>query len=597
MLPLKRLAACITLAGAALAAPAPSVRPDLGETRKLQKLLDAYWEAYLLRNPIMATAIGDNRYNDRFPNTLSAKARAEEKAWLQAWLKRLGSLHRERLQGQDRLSLDILRRSLEEDLEGTRFPEHLLPMNQIGSVPLFFAQLGAGQSLQPFVTAKDYDAFLGRCNGFVIWVDQAIQNLREGMAKGVVQPRVLMEKVVPQLDALTVEDPTQSLFWKPIAAFPETVQAADREQLSARYRKVIGSRVLPAYRRLRDFIRDTYLPACRETVGWQALPNGQAWYALQVKVMTTTQLPPATIHELGLKEVTRILREMDDVRRQVGFAGDLPAFFKDLNSNPKFYFTTEADLLKGYRNLQAKVNTLLPKQFDVFPKADYEVRPVEPFRAEASAGGSYQPGTPDGARQGIFYVNTFNLKAQPIFGMETLSLHEASPGHHFQISISQEVQDLPKFRRFVPYNAYAEGWALYSESLGKELGLFTDPYQWYGRLADEQLRAMRLVVDTGLHSKGWTREQAIRFMRENSSMADTDIVAEVERYIAWPGQALGYKLGQFAIRDLRTEAEQALGAKFDVRSFHRQILVDGALPLDVLQTKIREWIAKEKAKS
>ena len=591
--------AAVLLMGLSLGAVSPpaSHQPAaVSESKKLQKLLDAYWEAFLVRSPITATAIGDNRYNDRLPDTLSPKARAEEKAWTKQWLHRLETVKRAQLQGQDRLSFDILRRNLQEDLEATRFPAHLVPLNQAGSVPMFFAQLGGGRSIQPFVTAKDYDAFLRRSEGFIAWMDQAVLNMREGARKGVVQPRVAMEKVVPQLDAMLVDDPTKSVFWGPITAFPETLSTADRERLTAAYRTAIRTRIVPAYRRLRDFIRDTYLPACRDTVGLQALPDGLAWYAHMVKVMTTTELDPATIHDLGLKEVTRILGEMDAVRRGVGFEGDLQAFFKDLNTNPKFYFTSEADLLKGYRDLQVKVNGLLPKLFEIFPKADYEVRPVEAFRAESSAGGSYEAGTPDGRRRGIFYVNTFNLGAQPIFGMETLSLHEASPGHHFQISIAQEVEGLPKFRRFGGYNAYAEGWALYSESLGKELGLFTDPYQWYGRLADEQLRAMRLVVDTGLHSKGWTRDQAIRYMRENSSMAETDIVSEVERYIVWPGQALGYKLGQFAIRDLRTEAERALGPRFDIRAFHLQVLVDGGLPLDVLTTKIQEWIAQQKAR-
>lgn len=593
------LAAALLVAGLPLGAAvksAPVHSVAVSESVKLKHLLDAYWEAYLLRNPITATAIGDNRYNDRFPDSLSAEARAQEKAWTQQWLHRLETVKRTHLKGQDRLSFDILRRSLQEDLEAFRFPAHLVPINQAGSVPMFFAQLGGGRSIQPFATTKDYDAFLRRSEGFITWMDQSILNMREGIQKGVVQPRVAMEKVVPQLDAMLVEDPTKSVFWSPIAAFPEALSAADRERLRAAYLTAIRTRIVPAYRRLRDFIRDSYLPACRDSVGLQALPDGQAWYAHQVKVMTTTKLDPATIHELGLKEVSRILGEMEAVRRQVGFEGDLQAFFKDLNTNPKFYFTSEADLLKGYCDLQVKVNGLLPRLFEIFPKADYEVRPVEAFRAESSAGGSYEAGTPDGRRRGIFYVNTFNLGAQPIFGMETLSLHEASPGHHFQISIAQEVENLPKFRRFGGYNAYAEGWALYAESLGKELGLFTDPYQWYGRLADEQLRAMRLVVDTGLHSKGWTREQAIRYMRENSSMADTDIVSEVERYIVWPGQALGYKLGQFAIRDLRREAEQTLGPRFDLRAFHRQVLVDGSLPLDVLETKIREWIAREKAR-
>lgn len=576
---------------------APAPKPTPTEGQKLKALLDAFWEESLQRNPVQATALGDGRYNDRFPNTLTAAWRGEDKALTEKWLKELKALDRAKLAGQDLLSRDILIRDLEEGLEGLRFPGHLLPINQSGSVATFFAQLGSGQGFQPFRTAKDYADWLKRAEGVMAWMDQAILNMREGMAKGVVQPKVAMVKVVPQLSSLIAEDPEKSVFWGPVAALPKTnLPAAEQARITAEYRAAITGRINPAYRRLRDFIQKEYLPACRDSVGYGALPDGQAWYAFRVKAMTTTDLDPATIHEIGVKEVKRILGEMEVVRNQVGFKGDLAAFFRHLDSDPKFYFSKADDLLTGYRDLQKQIDALLPKLFDVFPKANYEVRAVEAFRAESAAGGSYEAGSPDGKRPGIFYANTFNLKAQPKFGMETLSLHEASPGHHFQISIAQEVEGLPMFRRFGGYNAYQEGWALYAESLGKELGVFTDPYQWYGRLSDEQLRAMRLVVDTGLHSKGWTREQAIRFMRENSSMAESDVISEVERYIVWPGQALGYKLGQFAIRDLRTEAEAALGRKFDVRAFHRQVLIDGALPLDVLKVKLRAWIAAEKAK-
>ncbi len=580
---------------APLAAQVPPAQPLEGQ--KLKALLEAFWEESLQRNPLQATALGDDRFNDRFPNTLSPAWRAEDKALAEKWLKALEALDRTKLAGQDRLSRDILVRDLKEGLESLRFPSHLIPLNQAGSMATFFAQLGSGQGFQPFRNAKDYADWLKRAEGVMVWMDQAIVNMREGMAKGVVQPKVAMVKVVPQLTALISEDPEKSVFWGPVAALPKTgLPAAEQARITAEYRAAITGRINPAYRRLRDFIQKDYLPACRDTVGYGALPDGQAWYAYQVKAMTTTELDPATIHAIGMKEVKRILGEMEQVRQQVGFKGDLPAFFRHLDSDPQFYYTKADDLLNGYRDLQKKIDALLPKLFDVAPKENYEVRAVEAFRAESSAGGSYEAGSPDGKRPGIFYCNTFNLKAQPKFGMETLSLHEASPGHHFQVSIAQEVEGLPAFRRFGGYNAYQEGWALYAESLGKELGLFTDPYQWYGRLSDEQLRAMRLVVDTGLHAKGWTREQAIRFMRENSSMAESDVVSEVERYIVWPGQALGYKLGQFAIRDLRTEAEQALGKKFDVKAFHRQVLIDGALPLDVLKAKLRAWISAERAK-
>jgi uncharacterized protein (DUF885 family) len=579
----------IVLASGAQAAPT--------ESEKLAKLLDEYWEESLVLNPITATAIGDPRYNDRFPNSLSREFIAETKAFDERWLSRLKTVDREALAGQDRLSYDILKRDLEEDLEGFRFPGELLPINQFGGVPSFFAQLGSGKSIQPFKTVKDYEDFLKRADGIVAWMDQAAVNMREGVKRGVVQPKIVMQKVLPQLEKLLVEPPEKSIFWGPIENMPKELGEADRARLSDAYRAAIKDKWLPAYRRLHGFIRDEYLPKCRDTVGLAALPDGAAWSGYRVKASTTTDLRAEAIHEMGLEEVARILGEMDAVRRQVKFQGDLKAFFRHLEADERYYFKDEAAVLAAYRDAQRRIDAVLPKLFDVFPKANYEVRPVEAFRAQSAAGASYMAGTPDGARPGVFYINTFNLKAQPNFIVETLSIHEASPGHHFQISIAQEVKDLPMFRRFGGYTAYSEGWALYAESLGKELGLFSDPYQWYGRLSDEQLRAMRLVVDTGLHHKGWSREQAIKYMLDNSSMAESDVVAEVERYIVIPGQALGYKIGQFAIRDLRNEAERELGPKFDLRAFHRQVLIDGALPMEVLRTKIREWIQAQKRRA
>ncbi len=585
------LAAALAAGCAAGQKPAASDEPA-----RLARLADQYWEDVLVLNPIQATATGDDRYDDQLPNFYAPEYRARVKAHVEKYLAALGTFDRARLAGQDRLSYDVLRHDLEDAREGLRFPDWLTPVNQFFSAPNFFALLASGKSIQPFRTVKDYDAFLGRMAKAPALFDQAIANMREGIAAGVVQPRPVMEKVVPQLDALLADPSEKSTFWGEIAAMPASIPAADRERLTAAYRARLVDDVLPAYRRLRDFVRDEYVPRCRDTVGYAALPDGRAWYAHLVKSSTTTDLTPDQIHDIGLAEVTRIRSEMQAVAKQVGFQGDLPAFFKWLREDPRFYYTNPDDLLAGYRELQKKVNALLPREFDVFPKTDYEIRAVEAFRAKSMSGAQYMAGTPDGKRPGVFYVNTYDLKAQPKYGMETLSLHEASPGHHFQGSIAQEVTHVPKFRRFNGYVAYDEGWALYAESIGKELGVFTDPFQYYGRLSDELLRAMRLVVDTGIHAKGWTREQAIRYMLDTSSMAESDVVAEVERYIAVPAQALGYKVGQLAITELRHEAERALGPRFDVKAFHRQVLVDGALPLDVLRTKIREWIAAEKAR-
>jgi len=567
------------------------------ESGRLASLLDAYWEESLQRGPVGATAIGDLRYNDQFPNSIGPDFIASGKASTRHWLKALDAIARNQLKGQDRLSFDILHRDLEESIASERFPDELIPINQFGGVPGLLAQLSSGNSLQPFKTVKHYDDFLARADHMLEWIEQAIVNMREGMKRGVVQPRAVMQKVLPQLAELIKDEPSKSVFWGAAAAIPASFDASERERVEAAYRTAIGERWQPALRRLHDFIRDEYLPQCRDSVSLAALPDGAAWYAFRVKAMTTTDLEPEAIHQLGLSEVARILGEMDAVRREVKFEGDLKAFFKHLANDDRFYFKSEAEVIAAYQDVQKRIDAQLPKLFDIFPKANYEVRPVEAFRAASAAGASYQSASPDGSRPGVFYINTHNLRAQPNFIVETLSIHEASPGHHFQGSIAQEVQGLPAFRRFgTSYVAYSEGWALYAESLGKELGLFTDPYQWYGRLSDEQLRAMRLVVDTGLHHKGWTREQAIQYMLDNSSMAESDVVSEVERYIVIAGQALGYKIGQFAIRELREEAEKALGERFDVKAFHRQVLVDGALPMDVLRAKIREWIVAEQAR-
>jgi uncharacterized protein (DUF885 family) len=471
------------------------------------------------------------------------------------------------------------------------------PISQISGLPSFLAQMGTGQSIQPFHTTKDYDDWLKRLALAVPTFDGNIANMRAGLKAGVTQPRAVMDKVLPQLTALAVADPEKSLFWEPIKNFPEAVPAADRERITAAMRQLLATKVLPAYARLQAFVRDEYCPKARASTAWSALPDGKAWYAYRVEQSTTLKLTADEIHAIGLKEVARILGEMEGVRQQVGFQGDLKAFFKYLQDDPKFYFTKPEDLLAGYRELQKKINGLTPKLFDIAPKADYEVKEVEAFRAESAAGGSYQEPAADGSRPGVFYVNTFNLKAQPIFGMETLSLHEASPGHHFQISIAQEDATLPAFRRFGShYTAYVEGWALYSESLGKELGLFTDPYQWYGRLSDEQLRAMRLVVDTGLHAKGWTREQAIRYFVEECGQSEGGATNEVLRYMVWPGQALGYKIGELAILDLRAKAEKRLGKRFDLRAFHDAILEEGPLPLSMLRQRMDAWIDAQDGK-
>ncbi len=580
-------------AATATAVNAAAETEDSAETAsaRLASLVEAYFEENLELNPVSATFIGDSRYNDRLGNSIGPEHRAAQLAMERRFLEAAAEIDGDALEDQDLLTLEVFMLGRREAIEGSEFPAYLLPINQMFSMPSLMAMLGSGRSAQPFATVTDYDNFLGRIDDFTVWVDQAIANMREGVEKGVVQPRVIMEKVLPQLAAHVVDEPEQSLFWGPVAAMPEGFSEEDRVRLTAAYRDAIAAQIVPAYSRLDDFIESEYMPHTRESVAWAELPDGADWYAYRARVSTTTTLSAREIHELGLAEVARIRSEMEQVRDTVGFEGDLAAFFEYLKTDDAFYYDNAEDLLDGYRDLKNRIDALLPALFSDFPAADYEIREVEAFRAQSSAGASYQRPAPDGSRPGIFYVNTHNLRAQPKYGMETLSLHEASPGHHFQISIQQELTDLPRFRRFGGYTAYVEGWALYAESLGRELGLFTDPYQYYGKLNDEQLRAMRLVVDTGLHTEGWSREQAIAFMLENSSLAESDVVAEVERYIAIPGQALSYKIGQIKILELRARAEQKLGEKFDVKAFHSMVLRGGALPMAVLEARTERWIA------
>jgi uncharacterized protein (DUF885 family) len=417
----------------------------------------------------------------------------------------------------------------------------------------------------------------------------------EGIASKVVLPRILVERTIPQLEAQLVNKAEDSLFYAPINQFPNSFSEQDKQALTIEYTALINDKLLPALNDLTTYFQEIYLPVARSSDGWWGLPNGKVWYQHLANSHTTTTMAVDEIHQVGLAEVARILSEMDKVREQVGFDGDLQAFFASLSSEPQYFFSDRQGLIDGYMTLKDKINIELPKYFNVMPKADYVVKPVERFREESAAGASYESPAVDGSRPGVFYINTFNLKAQPKWGMTTLSLHEAAPGHHFQIAIKQELSGIPEFQRFGGYTAFEEGWALYAEYLGIEMGLFADPYQYFGKLSDEMLRAMRLVVDTGLHAKGWSREQAIQYMKDNSPMAESDIIAEVERYMAIPGQALSYKVGQLKILALRAEAEAALGDKFDLKGFHDQILTSGSLPMAVMEQKIHDWIEVKKA--
>ena len=463
--------------------------------------------------------------------------------------------------------------------------------------PNFFAQMGSGTNIQPFKTVQDYDNFLSRIDGFVVWMDQAITNMREGIGQKIVRPRVLMERTLPQLAAHIVDDVEQSIFYRPVKTFPEGFAQADQDRLTTAYRKAIAGKLVPAYRRVRDFIKDEYLANAQAAAGMNALPGGVAWYTYLVRRTTTTDLTPAQIHEIGLAEVRRIHGEIEKVMKTVNFDGDRKAFFKFVQQDPQFFYSTREQLLDGYEALREQVNTGAARLFALMPKAGYEIRRIEEFREKSAAGASYQRPSADGSRPGIFYVNTYQVDSRPIWSMESLFLHEAVPGHHFQIALQQEMEDLPRFRRFGGNTAYVEGWALYAEGLGKELGVYTDPYQYFGALNAELWRAVRLVVDTGLHYKGWTRQQVLDYMYANAATPEVRAVAEAERYMAIPSQALAYKVGQLRIRGLRKLAAAELGEAFDIKDFHAQILKDGALPLGVLEAKIKRWIENNQAVS
>ncbi|WP_396616995.1 DUF885 domain-containing protein [Lysobacter soli] len=600
------LALSVTAAIAGCSKPAPDTaatdKPAAAQTAQtaqaradqLNKLYVEFWDAYLKRNPVLATFTGDTRYNAELPDFGSQQYRDESKKFLQDWLAKVEGVGSEGLTGQDLLNYEIFTKDAKDQIDSFQFPAWMTPVNQMDSTASLAVQFGSGGGAQPFKTVQDYDNWLARGARIPVLFDTEIANMKQGIAAGVVQPKVLMEKVVPQLDALIKDKPEDTLFWGPITNIPKEFSDADKTRLTDAYRKMIAEQLMPAYKKLRAFVNDEYLPKTRDTFGLDKLPNGQAWYAFNAKQSTTTDLTPAQIHQIGLDEVARIHGEMQKVMTEVRFKGSLQDFFKYVQTDKKFEFKSQDELLKYYRGLEAKINEKIPTQFSVIPKSPFEIRPVEPFREKSAAGGQYYPPSEDGTRPGIFYVNTYDLPSRKIWDAEDLYLHEAIPGHHFQIATQIELKDMPAFRRWSIQSAFAEGWGLYAESLGKDLGVYTDPYSYFGYLQNELWRAIRLVTDTGLHSKGWTRDQVISYMKENSAVSDTTAIAEAERYIAWPGQALAYKIGELKIKELRAKAEKELGAKFDVREFHNEVLKDGAVPLAVLEQKIDRWIASKK---
>ncbi len=595
---MRSLALALALAAPILTVPTVAVAQTaptaLTTAQQLRKLFNDSDEASLKRNPLSALFRGDLRYADRLGDFGTEASFNAERAAGEADLKALRAIPRASLSATDRIAYDVFEAQTLDGLKGLT-PEILAltkvrPINHFFGFHTFYPTFASGKGAAPFKTVVDYDNNLKRHKEFVQLIDRSVLRFREGMGSGVVETKLTIRNVIDQLDAQLKQTPEESPYYAPAKAIPETFGAADKARIPGEYRTAIADGIFPSYRRLRAFLNDEYLAAAREEVGLSGMKGGNVLYQQLIESTTTLPLKPDAIHNLGLSEVARIRTAMEGVKTEVGFKGTLNEFFEHLRTDPKLKPASREGLTDGYYAIGKKVDAVIGTYFSTIPKTKLEIRPYEPFREKFEAGGSYEQGTPDAKRPGVFYFNAYDLPSRTTPGMTTLYLHEGAPGHHFQISLAQENADLPPFMRFGGNTAYVEGWALYAETLGYKMGFYKDPYQRFGTLSDEMLRAMRLVVDTGLHSKGWGRDKSIAYMLANSDMGKTDATAEVERYIAIPTQALAYKIGAMTIQRLRADAEKKLGRKFDVRRFHAQVLMTGALPLTVLERKINDWV-------
>jgi len=584
-------------AGAAAVQPAvqtaPAAAVDTAQARALNKLADAYYDAVARFDPVAASESGDNRFAGQIGMTIAPKNRAAQFALYKGYLKRLHAIRRDALPQRDQTSYDILDYELATALRFEPFPEHLLPINQMDSMPVTLANYASGQGAQPLATVKDYQAYLSRLEQLGPWIEQAIVNMREGMQRGVVLPKALVVSMLPQFKQLAYGGAESSIYYTPIKNFPASFSDADKKKLTAAYKRVLDGKLSVPVTKLAVFLETEYLPASRASTGWNALPQGEAWYKVRVASQTTTDLTPEQIHQTGLKEVARIQGEYARIGPQMGYTGPAPGLPTWVSEQAKYKpFKTEGEIIDVYRKLNAQLQTKLPALFSLRPKTPLDLR-LEPELSRATASDHYTPPAVDGSRPGVFWSVVNDPAQYGSTGMVTLFLHEGQPGHHFHIALMQEL-DLPNFRKFGGNNAFTEGWALYAETLGREMGLFDKPEDYFGHLNDEMLRAVRLVVDTGMHAKGWTREQSIQYMRETLGYPESIARSETERYMAWPGQALGYKIGALKIQELRARAEKALGSKFSLPEFHKIVLGEGTLPLALLEKKVDRWIAEPK---
>jgi uncharacterized protein (DUF885 family) len=579
--------------------PPPPAATAETEHEKMFALFKASDEAQLQRNPIQGIFRGDLRYANEFGDYITDQYYAGERSAAEHDLAALHAIDRSVLNPTDQIAYDTFDWQTKDTLRGLQ-PDLLSltevqPINHFFGLHTFYPTFASGQGAAPFKTLEDYENNLKRHKGFVTYLDRAIGRFKEGEASGVVETKLTVRNMIEQLNNQLKQKPEDSPYFQPVKKFPDSISPADRERLTAEYRTAITDELYPALTRLRDFFENDYLAQAREGVGLKYMKGGDKLYRYNIESTTTEARDPAEVHQLGLDEVARITKGMDAIRTQVGFKGDLQHFFDYMRTAKRFQPKSRDELKQGFLQVKQKVETKIPAYFSLVPKAPLEIRAYEPFREKFEAGGSYEQGTPDGTRPGTFYYNAYDLPSRSTWEETTLFLHEGEPGHHFQISLAQENEALPSFMKFGGNTAYVEGWALYAESLGYQMGMYDDPYQRFGNLNDEMLRAMRLVVDTGIHDLGWTRDQSIDYMLTHSGMSKTDATAEVERYIAIPSQALAYKIGALTIQKLRDKAQAELGDKFSYPEFHAQVLDTGALPLPILEEKINAWIASKKA--
>ena len=557
-------------------------------------LTKSYFDAKNALNPLSATQNGQNEYNDQFVFEMTDSYRKSQADFYEKFEKSLTDIDETQLSDEEKNSYEIMKWEIEEGKSLLKLPTNLMPISQFNGVHLTMGQFASGSSAQPFKTQEDYTNFLVRLEKYSVWVDSTIVYMKKGIKEGVVLPKALTEKLIPQFAEIPTPKTEENLYYSAIKLMPTTFSDEVKKDLTAKYTAIINDKLNPQFIKMANFLKNEYLPASRTTSGIGSFKFGKELYAIYAKQWTTTEMTPEEIHNLGLKEVTRITSEMEKVKTQVGFKGTLLEFFAEVRAKKELMpFKKPEEVIANFERIYSIVKPNVNKLFSLQPKTKFEIRRTEAFR-EKSASAEYMQGTADGSRPGIFYVPISDVTSYNCYGDEALFLHEAVPGHHFQVSLQQESTTLPDFRKFNWFGAYGEGWALYTESLGKELGVYTDPYQYFGMLGKEMHRAIRLVVDTGLHSKGWTREQAIKYSLENEANSEASIIAEIERYMSYPGQALSYKIGQLKIKELRKKAESKMGAKFDIKKFHEKMLESGVMPLALLEKKINAWIEETK---